>query len=73
MRNFTAQKMTEKNLSQRQCASMFGITSQSLQRYEAGTVLPSVEIALKIARALDCAVEDIFVLDDDEKEIVKYD
>lgn len=67
MRNFIAQKRTEKNLSQRQCASMFGITYQSLQRYEAGTVLPSVEIALKIARALDCTVEDIFTIDDEEQ------
>jgi helix-turn-helix motif len=53
------------NLTQRQLAEKVGITYQSLQRYEKGTVLPIVDIAIKLAEALDTTVENLFISDKD--------
>lgn len=51
-------------LSQLALADRVGLARQSLSAIEAGRVTPSVEIALKLARALDCRVEELFGLDD---------
>lgn len=49
-------------LTQKQVAKQAGITERAYQRYEAmaETVFPDVRIAKKIAKALDCMIEDIF-------------
>lgn len=36
------------------------ITVISYYRYEAGARLPRVDVAIRIAKALNCTVEDIF-------------
>lgn len=61
--NFIAKKRNEKNLSQRELAKNVGITYQSLQRYENETVIPSVIIAIRIAKALNVTVEDLYPID----------
>ena len=43
-----------------QAAKLAEITERAYQRYEAGTVFPDVRIAKKIAKALNCLIEDIF-------------
>ena len=37
---------------------------QALQRYENGSVMPSVQMALILAKALETTVEELFQLDD---------
>ena len=60
MSNLISSKRIEKGLTQRQLAEICGITYQSLQRYENGSVVPSVTIAIIIAQALGATVEDLF-------------
>ncbi len=49
-------------LTQQQLAERAGVSRQTLVAIEAGRLTPSVAVALRLARALDCAVEELFVL-----------
>jgi putative molybdopterin biosynthesis protein len=42
-----------------------GISRQTIYAMEAGNYVPNTIVALKLARALDCTVEDLFVLAED--------
>jgi putative transcriptional regulator len=53
----------KRNLTQAQLASMAGITRRSVNAIETGRMVPSVLLALRIARSLDVSVESIFSLD----------
>lgn len=65
MKNRIAEVRKVKNLTQPQLAEKAGLTSYTLiQRYEKGTRLPGVDIALRIAKALDTTVEELFILED---------
>lgn len=51
--------------TQPQLAEKSKLTSYTLiQRYEKGLRLPGVDIAIRIARALDTTVEELFPLED---------
>jgi putative transcriptional regulator len=52
-----------RDLTQADLAAMAGITRRSVNAIEAGKMVPSVLLALRIARALGVAVEAIFSLD----------
>lgn len=58
--NRVRQRREARALSQVILAERAGLTRQSLSAIEAGRATPSVEVALRIARALDCRVEDLF-------------
>jgi molybdate-binding protein/DNA-binding XRE family transcriptional regulator len=49
-------------LSQAELARRAGITRQALSAIEAGQYLPNTAVALRLARALGCRVEDLFGL-----------
>lgn len=49
-----------RGLSQIALAERTGLTRQSIGAIEAGRATPSVDVALRIAAALDCLVEDLF-------------
>jgi molybdate-binding protein/DNA-binding XRE family transcriptional regulator len=49
-------------LSQKQLAGMAGITRQAVCAVEAGQYSPATSVALQLARALSCRVEDLFSL-----------
>jgi molybdate-binding protein/DNA-binding XRE family transcriptional regulator len=51
-----------KNLSQSSLADMAGITRQAVSAIEANQYLPTTAVALRLAGALDCRVEDLFSL-----------
>ncbi len=57
------------SVQQRDLAAQVGVSRQTLSAIEAGTTIPSTQIALGLARALRCRVEDIFSLDEDTKGI----
>jgi len=65
MKNFLSEKRIAAGLTQRQLAQMLNLHYQAIQRWERGENSPSVEIALRIADALNTTVEELFVLDDD--------
>ncbi len=51
-----------KGLSQGQLAMMAGITRQAIYAIEINQYLPTTAVALRLAGALDCRVEDLFSL-----------
>src|SRR5262249_62248370 len=48
---------------QQELAARVGVSRQSLSAIEAGATAPSTALALELARALSCRVEDLFALD----------
>lgn len=50
------------DLTQQQLADQIGCSRQTIHSIESGKFVPSVELALKIAQALRCKVEDLFQL-----------
>lgn len=66
MQNKIAEFRNALNLSQRQLAANLSIPYQHLQRWERGIVVPAVDTAIRIARALGTTVEELFILEDEE-------
>lgn len=56
-----------RGFTQPQLAEKANLTSYTLiQRYERGLRTPGVDIAIRIARALDTTVEELFPIDEEE-------
>ncbi len=53
---------TAKGFSQGTLAGMAGVTRQAIYAIEGGQYLPTTAVALRLAGALDCRVEDLFSL-----------
>jgi putative transcriptional regulator len=53
-------------MTQADLAERVGVTRQTIHSIETGKYNPSIELALRLARALGLAVEDLFELDDQE-------
>ena len=51
------------DLTQADLAAKAGVTRKSVNAIETGRMVPSVLLALKLARALEVPVETIFILD----------
>jgi putative transcriptional regulator len=54
-------------LTQAQLAERVGIARVSILAIEKGRYLPTIETALRISRALDLAVEELFWLKEEDK------
>ena len=52
-----------RNLTQAELADQAGVTRKSVNAIEAGRMVPSVLLALKLARVLGVSVESLFTLD----------
>lgn len=52
-----------RDLTQADLAAMAGVTRKSVNGVETGRMVPSVVLALKLARALGVTVDTIFTLD----------
>jgi putative molybdopterin biosynthesis protein len=52
-------------------AKRVGVSRQTIYAIESGTFVPNTEVALKLARALEVAVEDLFTLPPDAEPDVK--
>jgi putative transcriptional regulator len=57
-----------KDLTQADLATMAGVTRRSVNAIETGRMVPSVLLALRIARALGVTVETIFGFEDSADE-----
>src|SRR5689334_6786687 len=55
---------TRLGLSQQQLAEAAGITRQTIGGIEAGQYAPSATVALRLAKALGCRMEDLFWLEE---------
>ena len=63
--NRIEQARDSKGLSRAELADLVGVHYQTMGYLERGEYNPSLELALKIARALDAPLQEIFWLDDD--------
>ena len=52
-------------MTQQTLASQVGVTRQTIIALEAGKYVPSLLLALRIARAFDVSVEDVFQLEEE--------
>ncbi|HEY6814953.1 MAG TPA: helix-turn-helix transcriptional regulator [Croceibacterium sp.] len=51
-----------KGLTQAQLADLIGMSRKTVNTVENGVFVPSTVVALKLAGALECRVEDLFFL-----------
>ncbi|MBI2213132.1 MAG: helix-turn-helix transcriptional regulator [Acidobacteria bacterium] len=63
LRNTLKVQRAIRDLTQADLAVRAGVTRKSVNAIETGRMVPSVFLALKIARALEVSVETIFALD----------
>jgi putative transcriptional regulator len=59
-----------RDLTQADLASMAGVTRRSVNAIETGNMVPSVILALKLARALGVTVDALFELEGDPSQQV---
>lgn len=65
MKNRIAEFRKAKNMTQPQLAELAKLPAyQTLQMYERGKTTPLVDTAIRLAKALDTTVEELFQLDD---------
>lgn len=66
MRNTVRQLRTERGLSQSDLGAALDVSRQTINAIETGRYLPSLPLALKLARYFSTAVEQMFSTDDEE-------
>jgi putative transcriptional regulator len=59
-------RLAADGMTQTDLADRVGVTRQTVHSIETGKYNPSIELALRLARALGLAVEDLFQLDEQE-------
>jgi putative transcriptional regulator len=65
LKNSVKELRARHNLTQEDLAARVGVTRQTIIAIEKGRFNPSVLLALKIARALQVTVEELFRLDEE--------
>ena len=55
---------SERELTQAALAELVGVSRKTINTVENGVFVPSTILALKLARALGCTVEDVFSVAD---------
>jgi putative transcriptional regulator len=62
LQNNLQQMRKSKGLTQQQLSESADVSRKSINAVENGVYIPSTVLALKIARTLDCSVEELFEL-----------
>ena len=63
VRNLVKEKRLERGWTQQQLAEAVGVSRQSIISIERDRYVPSLELALTLARVFACATEQIFTLE----------
>lgn len=63
MHNTVRELRTRRDLSQGELATAMGVSRQTINSIETGRYLPSLPLAIALARFFDTAVEEIFDVD----------
>jgi putative transcriptional regulator len=66
MKNRVGELRMASGLSQGDLAKVLGVSRQTINSIENGRYLPSLPLALAIARNFDSSVEEIFIPDQEE-------
>jgi len=67
MRNWLKVERAKRNITQAELAKALNVSRQTINSIELGKFIPSTVLALRIANYFEVKVEDIFILDEDEK------
>ena len=65
MRNDVKRRRAERGLSQAELGDALGVSRQTVNSIETGKWLPSLPLAMALARYFGCRVEEVFHEDDD--------
>jgi len=65
VRNNLAELRRQRGVGAAQLASAVGVSRQTIYAIESGSYVPNTSVALKLARALDVGVEQLFSLEED--------
>src|SRR5262245_7694324 len=63
VRSKLAEIRTSRGLAATEIAKRVGVTRQTIYAIEAGNYVPNTEVALRLAKELEVAVEELFALD----------
>jgi putative transcriptional regulator len=66
MKNRVGELRLAVGMSQGELATALGVSRQTINSIENGRYLPSLPLALAIARNFDSSVEDIFITDEED-------
>lgn len=64
IRNTLKVQRARRDLTQEQLAELVGVTRKTINTVENGVYVPSTHLALKLSKALDVPVEELFQLDE---------
>lgn len=53
-------RLAELEIKQQDLAEQLGVTKQTMNAWVNGRALPTLEMAFKVAKILDCKVDDLF-------------
>lgn len=67
MKNWLKVERAKRNITQAELAKALNVSRQTINSIELGKFIPSTVLALRIANYFEVKVEDIFILEADEK------
>jgi putative transcriptional regulator len=62
LENRLREERARRNLTQAELATLVGVSRKTINTVENGVFIPSTVLALRLARALETTVEDLFQL-----------
>ena len=65
MKNRVEAYRRERGILQEELAKALGVSRQTISSLENGRYNPSILLAFKIARYFDCAIEDLFIFEEE--------
>ena len=63
LRNSVRKLRTDSKQTQQALADLVGVTRQTIVAMESGSYVPSLPLAIRVARAFERTVEEVFTLD----------
>ena len=72
LQNRLKEHRARRNLTQEQLAGLVGVTRKTVNTVENGVFIPSTLLALRLARALETPVEELFFLNESPVETKWY-
>ncbi len=57
-------RLAELDMQQQELSEILGVTKQTINGWAKGRSTPSLETAFKIAKILNCKVDDLFIYED---------
>ena len=66
LKNTLKVQRAKKDLTQEQLADLVDVTRKTINTVEKGKYVPSTLLALKLAKVLDCTVEELFIISEEK-------